>query len=206
MTLQNRIDPFGRLHAEPVRGAWMGNRGGCFHRVDQTLRPQHWVSKRWIYCLILFRGRQRAVMTPGKYTEVFFLDEATALAAGHRPCFECQRERATAYKAALVRAGRMSAKCRVSELDAEIAGDVIQRLKGQRSAKLVRTDALPNGVMFESQGAAFLKWNETSWRWSFGGYEQVRLPAEGRLLTPEATVSALGRGFVPQVHFSAHSV
>jgi hypothetical protein len=86
--LQNRVTPFGDLIAVPDRGAWMGNRGGCFHTDTRQLSRRRWVSQRWIVCVLEFRGRQRTVMTPGRYTELFFLDEATALAAGHRPCRE----------------------------------------------------------------------------------------------------------------------
>src|SRR4051794_36907903 len=82
--LQNRVTPFGELIAVPERGMWMGNRGGCFHTDARQLSQRRWASKRWIVCVLELRGRHRTVMTPGCYTELFFLDEATALAAGHR--------------------------------------------------------------------------------------------------------------------------
>ena len=89
--LQNRMTPEGDIIAVPARGTMMGNRGGAFHDADQKLGRRHWVSRQWICCVLQFRGRHRQVMRPGRYTELFFLDEVTALAAGHRPCFECRR-------------------------------------------------------------------------------------------------------------------
>lgn len=106
MPLPNRVDPFGKIHAVGARGTLMGNRGGCFHRDDKTLKPTHWASRQWIVCELEFKGRRRTLMSPGRYTELFFLDEATALAGGHRPCFECRRERATAFVDAVVRGCR----------------------------------------------------------------------------------------------------
>ena len=97
--LRNRVDPFGEFHAVPERGALLGNRGGRIHRDDRTLGARRWTSKRWLVCLCDFKGRRREVWGAG-YTELFFLDEPTALAAGHRPCFECRREAAKAFLAA----------------------------------------------------------------------------------------------------------
>ena len=91
MPRQNRVTPFGELIATESRGTLMGNRG-CLHDDQQRIR-RAFACKRWIICVLEFRGRRRAVMTPGRYTELFFLDEATALAAGHRPCAECQHAR-----------------------------------------------------------------------------------------------------------------
>ena len=99
MPLQNRVDPFGALHAVPARGALMGNRGGRFHLDDRALGKRRHASRRWICCVCEFRGRQRKVWGAG-YTELFFLDEITALAAGHRPCFECRRADAMRFIAA----------------------------------------------------------------------------------------------------------
>ena len=91
MPRQNRVNPFGEIIATPERGTFMGNRG-VLHDDEGRIRRK-WQGKRWIVCVLEFRGRKRKVMTPSRYTELFFLDEATALAAGHRPCAECRRER-----------------------------------------------------------------------------------------------------------------
>src|SRR5262245_57299437 len=103
MPLQNRVTPFGELVAVAERSAWMGNRGGCFHTPDQCLKRRHWAGTRWLVCVLEFRERHREVMSPGLYTELFFLDEATALAAGHRPCRECRREDHERFKTAWLR-------------------------------------------------------------------------------------------------------
>ena len=91
MPLQNRVVPDGRIIVSPARGTMMGNRGGVFHTLEQTLARKHWHSKQWICCVLDFKNRRRQLMQPRRYTELFFLDEATALSAGHRPCFECRR-------------------------------------------------------------------------------------------------------------------
>src|SRR3984893_16441108 len=99
MALQNRVDPFGDLIATPARGLLFGNRGGRFHRDPQTLGNRRWASRQWICCVLEFKNRRRKVWDTG-YTELFFLDEPTALAAGHRPCFECRRRDAEAFRKA----------------------------------------------------------------------------------------------------------
>jgi hypothetical protein len=102
MPLQNRVTPFGELVAAPARGLLFGNRGGRFHDRDaRTLRRRRWASKQWICCVLDFKGRHRAVWRTG-YTELFFLDEVTALAAGHRPCCECRRLAARAFQASIL--------------------------------------------------------------------------------------------------------
>src|ERR1700743_3660322 len=88
--LQNRVDPQGNIIKTTARGAWMGNRGQLHNEQRQIVRP--FKLKAWLTCLLQFNGRKREVMSPQRYTELFFLDEATAFAAGHRPCFECRRK------------------------------------------------------------------------------------------------------------------
>src|SRR6185295_14031040 len=108
MPLQNRVTPFGELIADPARGTLFGNRGGKFHRDDRTLGLRRWASRQWICCVLSFKGRQRDVW--GRfYTELFFLDEPTALAAGHRPCFECRRADAQAFASRFPIKGKPSA-------------------------------------------------------------------------------------------------
>ena len=98
MPLQNRVDPYGKLHAIAARGAWMGNRGILHDDEKRIVAP--WRLKRWITCALTFRGRKRQVFAPHRYSELFFLDEATSFAAGHRPCAECRRERYNEFRAA----------------------------------------------------------------------------------------------------------
>ena len=116
--LQNRVDPWGRLIADRARGSLMGNRG-VLHDADQQIRKSH-ALKRWIICQLEFKGRRRQIMQPGQYTELFFLDEATALAAGHRPCAECQRERFNEFRTAWT-AGGTDSETRDKPIGAEDA-------------------------------------------------------------------------------------
>lgn len=200
MPLQNRVDPFGHIHAVPDRGLFMGNRGGCFHRPDQTLKPRHWASRQWIICLLEFKGRKRQLMQPGLYTELFFLDEATALAAGHRPCFECRRDAAKAFRDALA----LPAPVRVADLDARIAGEVQSVLKGQAARETLDPASLPDGAFFASGGTAFLKQGQTGRPWSFAGYGAPSpLPPQATRLTPQATCTALAAGYRPALHATA---
>jgi len=109
MPLPNRVTPSGDLIATPARGTLFGNRGGRFHTDARTLTARRWASRRWICCVLDFKGRQRDVW--GRfYTELFFLDEPTALAAGHRPCFECRRNDAEAFAEGWRKAHRLSAR------------------------------------------------------------------------------------------------
>src|SRR5262249_11244908 len=117
MPRQNRVTPWGEIVATPERGTLMGNRGVLHDGEGRIVRP--WRQKRWIACLLQFKGRKRAVMSPGRYTELFFLDEATALAAGHRPCAECLRDRFTAFRDAWIR-GRAAGKVTAPEIDSRL--------------------------------------------------------------------------------------
>ena len=143
MPLQNRVDPFGNLFAAPARGLFMGNRGGRFHTDAKTLTARRWASRQWICCVLDFKGRHRDVW--GRfYTELFFLDEVTALAAGHRPCFECRRQDAVAFAEKWRQAQKLRASPKAGEMDAVLHGE---RLKG-RLKRLHRRaiDELPDGA------------------------------------------------------------
>src|ERR1700744_3460792 len=117
MPLQNRVDPFGELKVTSTRGTLFGNRGGRFHTDARTLTKRRWASRQWICCVLDFKGRQREVW--GRYyTELFFLDEPTALAAGHRPCFECRRKDAEAFAEAWRITRKLPARPYADEMDA----------------------------------------------------------------------------------------
>src|ERR1700752_1111584 len=143
MPLQNRVNPFGDLSAAPARGTFMGNRGGRFHTDAKTLTARRWASRQWICCVLDFKGRQRDVW--GRYyTELFFLDEATALAAGHRPCFECRRKDAETFAGAWQQAFKLRQPLRADAMDLVLHGE---RLNG-RAKRLHRRniDGLPDGA------------------------------------------------------------
>lgn len=203
MPLQNRVDPFGLVHAVAARGLLMGNRGGCFHRDDQTLKNRHWASRQWITCVLAFKNRRRALMQPGLYTELFFLDEATALAAGHRPCFECRRAEATAFRQGLVKAGHLTAGAPVGAIDALAAGEIQSVLTGAVSRETVSPGSLPDGALYAVDGRAWLKRAGQARAWSFDGYDRPQpLHAAGLRLTPRITCLALHAGYTPLLHNS----
>ena len=197
--LQNRVDPFGEIRAVSARGLFYGNRGGRFHRDDQTLGASRWKSKQWITCLCAFKGRRNIVFGP-RYTDLFFLDEPTALAAGHRPCFECRRERALAYRGA------------VDPTEASRAGDLDRRLDAERRAgraKRIHTlpmDDLPDGAMFADGAQAFAIRGDAVLPWSFAGYGAALPRPRAKnvaCLTPPTSLTALSAGYAPEWHSSA---
>lgn len=205
MPLQNRVTPFGEIVAVPDRGAWMGNRGGCFHTADKRLARRHWAGKRWLVCVLAFHGRHRAVMSPGRYTELFFLDEATALAAGHRPCRECRRDDHERFKAAWLRGNGGDG------VTADGIDDVLHRERvtaaGAKRTFAAPLCGLPDGVFVARPGepdAALLVADGRLWRWSAGGYADAGRRGRGTVtvLTPQSAVRAIAAGYIPR-HASA---
>ncbi|MFN3214497.1 MAG: hypothetical protein ACE37M_15440 [Henriciella sp.] len=203
MPLQNRVDPFGLIHAVPERGTLMGNRGGCFHTEERTLKPTQWKTRQWITCVLEFKERQRALMAERSYTELFFLDEVTSFAAGHRPCYECRYSDAKRFRAALVRSGVFRYRPKASDLSDAIAGEIQAVLKGKSERESVQVAALPDGAMFTTGAAPFLKWRGQAYPWRFSGYgPPTDLPEHGIRLTPHITCQALAHGYEPNLHES----
>ena len=201
MPLQNRVTPFAEIVAIPERGTMLGNRGGRLHDAAQRIGGRRWASRRWICCELAFKGRRRPVMGPG-YTELFFLDEVTALAAGHRPCFECRRAEAKAFAAAFS-AGQGSAKV----LDADAMDDILQadRLEGRRQRRrTMPLGDLPIGSMIAIGEEAFGRHRAGWLRWSASGWAsaELQLPEYVSALTPSSIVAALRQGYVPRWHGS----
>ena len=200
MPLPNRVDPFGDLFATPTRGTLFGNRGGKFHRDDKTLGSRRWASRQWICCVLKFKGRQRNVWG-SYYTELFFLDEVTAFAAGHRPCFECRRQDAERF--AVLFSGkkqRASADAMDSVLHAE-------RLDGKAKRTYRRSlDSLPDGAMVALDGEVFAVRDKHLLPWTPSGYSASKprpRNLEVDVLTPPSILSVLGRGYAPLWHPSA---
>lgn len=197
MPLQNRVTPSGDLMASAARGLLMGNRGGKFHRDDRTLGTRRWASRQWICCRLDFKDRQRDVW--GRYyTELFFLDEVTALAAGHRPCFECRRADALAF------AVRFPGARKAPEMDAVLHRE---RLDG-KSKRLHRRliDELPDGAMIALRDEAFAVRGRQLLRWTAHGYDKAgRRPRAlaADLLTPPSILAVLANGYRPLWHQSA---
>ncbi len=204
MPLQNRVDPWGEIVANPARGLLFGNRGGRIHGPGQRLTNRRWASRAWICCVLSFKNRQRTLMAPNSYTELFFLDEVTALAAGHRPCFECRRQDALAFLNAYAEARQLDARPSAPEFDRVLHG---HRLDG-KAKRLVEMSAedLPSGTMIEWQGAAYAVRGRLLLKWSFAGYtEQCARPFGGtvRVITPLPMVESLRLGYNPLFHPSA---
>ncbi len=204
MPHQNRVTPFSEVIATPERGQWYGNRG-CLHDAAGRLRRDH-ATTRWIFCELQFKGRWRPVMTPGHYTGLFFLDEATALAAGHRPCAECMRTRYNTFRAAWAAANPglcASARPSATALDAALHAERWRPEGGRRRYTAAVAD-LPRGAMVAMGDAAYLVWDAALWLWSPGGYARPNeaMPAEAQVLTPPSVVRALAGGYMAQVHAS----
>jgi hypothetical protein len=205
MPLQNRVNPFGDLLASPARGLFMGNRGGRFHTEDRALTVRRWASRQWICCVLEFKNRHRDVWT-SSYTELFFLDEPTALAAGHRPCFECRRKDAELFAAAWGRASGPPARPFAPEMDAVLHGE---RLDG-RAKRVHRRpiESLPDGAFVALEQGAFALASERLLHWTPHGYDSHQPRPRGiavDVLTPPAILSALSAGYAPRWHPSAFS-
>jgi hypothetical protein len=203
MPFQNRVDPLGRLVATPERGTLMGNRG-VLH--DESRRiVAAWRTKRWITCVLEFRGRKREVFTPRRYSELFFLDEATSLAAGHRPCSECRRARYEEFRAAWAAANGTAGRALADDMDAVIHAERVERGGGKKTHDAPRS-ALPEGAFVEHDGRAYLIRGGRLLPWSFAGYgpaRDVESATMVRVLTPASIARTIRAGFVPQVHPSA---
>lgn len=205
MPLQNRVLPNGDIIATSARGTLMGNRGLLHNDRKEVVRPFR--LKAWITCALEFKGRKRQLMSPGMYTELFFLDEVTALAAGHRPCAECRRQRFNGFKRAWQAAHSESAdsKLKVAEIDAVLHA---QRMSpdGSRPLWLARLAELPIGTMIERDGRYYAVHASGLLPWHVDGYGQALAgAAEGLVgvVTPRATVAVLAAGYQPAFHESA---
>jgi hypothetical protein len=203
--LQNRVTPAGEIVADPARGTLMGNRG-CLHRADRTLGVSRWRSKMWICCVLRWRDVRRDPMPPGRWTALFFLDEATALAAGHRPCGYCRRAAYASFAEAWRLAAGLALAPRAGEMDARLHAERVDpRTREQRTRPAVAGE-LPGGTMVRHAGACGLLAGQAFLPWTLRGYlAPVPLgpatPVE--LLTPPSTVAAIAAGYRPLLHPTA---
>jgi hypothetical protein len=206
MPRQNRVTPFSSIVAVSARGTLTGNRG-CLHDDHQNIR-RHFQGTRWIICLLEFKNRKRTLMTPGHYTELFFLDEATALAAGHRPCAECQRERFTRFRDLWSRANPELARTprpAATVMDAAIHEERTAPIEhGPRWRSSIEN--LPDGVFVtDDDRTAYLIIRGGCLRWSPSGYDRRTAPPHYpvRVLTPPSIVRALAAGYAADIHPTA---
>lgn len=202
MPLQNRVTPLGEVVADPHRGIFTGNRGIIHDPATKTLLRKRWSNPAWLICVCEFRGRRRKVMGGRSWTELFFLDEATAFAAGHRPCFYCRRDDANRFRACWEQ-GNHTADVLAPEMDA-----VLHRERFASGKKLhalpMPLEKLPDGTMVQAGEASYLIANGKPLRWSFAGYRAAeKVVADAMLITPPSTLRALAAGFQPVLHPSA---
>jgi hypothetical protein len=203
--MQNRVTPAGEIVADPARGLLMGNRG-CLHRADRTLGTARWRSKLWICCVLEWRGVRRDPMPPGRWTALFFLDEATALAAGHRPCGYCRRSAYESYAEAWRRAAGLARRPHAGEMDASLHAERVDPRTRRQRTRPARAGELPDGAMVRQDGTIGLLAGGRLLPWSFTGYLDPVALAPGvpvELLTPPASVAAITAGYRPVLHPSA---
>ena len=200
MPLQNRVTPFGEIIATPERGMFTGNRGIIHDPSNKTLLNKRWSNPAWITCVCDFRGRRRDVMAKQSWTELFFLDEATSFAAGHRPCFYCRRDDANRFRAAWEQGNGVTG-VKATEMDAVLHRE---RLEGRNKCLHALDEpigALPDGTMIAVGNECYLIARGRVWQWSFAGYRAVDTElADARLLTPPSTMRALRAGYKPVLH------
>ena len=205
--MQNRVTSRGNLEAVSARGAWLGNRGILHNERQQIVAP--WRHKAWVTCKLEFKGRKRVVFGHRTYSELFFLDEATAFSAGHRPCGECRREQFKAFKAAWCAANQSPLQApnpSIGLLDKQLHAERAVRGRGQLTyGEMIRN--LPDGVFVNFGGNVVLVWRGHLHTWTHHGYvEQRTIKASSavvQVLTPKSVVAALHEGLDVEIHESA---
>ena len=213
MPHRNRVTPYGEIVALPERGTLMGNRGVLLG--DDGTHRRDWQVRRWIACRLEFKGRRRAIRQPRRWTELFFLDEATALAAGHRPCAECRREDYRRWQAAWpgpdTSADAMDHVLHADRLDGRTKRTYEAALGELPDGVIVTHGAPAPGGAARAGGApatggTFLLWKGALRPWLPGGYgppEPARAEERVTVLTPRATVATITRGYAVSAHPSA---
>jgi len=205
MPLQNRVAPTGEIVSDPGRGMLMGNRG-CLHGPDRRLGVTRWRSKLWICCVLAWKDVRRDPMPPGRWTALFFLDEATALAAGHRPCAYCRRADYLQFADGWRRARGLAQRPRASEMDAWLHAERVDSRSRRQVTRPATVARLPDGVMVSHGGRTGLLLGGFMLPWSFAGYGPpvgVSSTSSVELLTPPATVAAIAAGYRPWLHPTA---
>ena len=207
MPLQNRVTPFGEIVADPARGLFTGNRG-CLCDEAGKLARRRWRLKAWITCQLSYKDWWRPVMQPGVWTELFFLDEATALAAGHRPCALCRRPEYNRYREAWTRARGLAAPPKATEMDFHLHRERT-RCGGAKVTFRARLSDLPDGTMVcpqDTKEDPMLVHGGRLLVWTPGGYVSLRDGGDGLLdvLTPKSSVAVLEAGYRPVLHASCH--
>ncbi len=205
--LQNRVTPCGEIVAVPERGRLMGNRGGQMHRADKTLTGRRWVSRAWIACVLAYKDRHEVIMADRHYTQLFFMDEATALAAGHRPCALCRRADFNRFSLLFAEAQGHPVRLKVAAMDHILHAERVSADRGKRLHVMQLADC-PDGVMILANSTPQLWWARRLHAWSCSGYAPAEKPSVGivDVLTPPAIVAVLRLGYRPLLHPSLQTV
>jgi hypothetical protein len=204
MPLQNRVTPSGDIIATPHRGLFTGNRGIIHDPTTKTL-TRRWAGKAWLTCVCEFRGRRREVMGGRSWTELFFLDEATALAAGHRPCFFCRRDDVLKFRAAWEQGNDVGGVL-ARDIDAVLHCERLSEGSKRLHALTAPADELPDGAMVQQDGESFLIMQGRALLWSPAGYRATQgAVKDAMLLTPPSTLRALLAGYRPVLHPSVEN-
>jgi hypothetical protein len=212
MPRRNRVDPWSDLHAVAPRGLFTGNRGCVVDDHEQVVR--HHGSSLWITCVTEFRGWRWPLARPRRWTPLFFLDDAVALAAGHRPCATCRRGDYIAYRDAVTRATNAPSPLLGWQLNARLQAERHRRGRGlvragDRMVWSAQYAELPDGaVVVAPDGSCQLLVEDRSLRFSFGGWvAATRRPVGGEatVLTPPTSVAALAHGYQPVLHPSTRT-
>jgi hypothetical protein len=202
MPRQNRVTPTADIIATPHRGMFTGNRGIIHDPATKTL-TRRWASRAWLTCVLEFRGRRRNVMGGRSWTELFFLDEATALAAGHRPCFFCRREDANRFRGTWEE-GNGVERALAREIDAVLHRERLAGRQKRLHALPMPLQQLPDGAMLQEGAESYLVVQGRALKWSPGGYCKAQHELQdAMLLTPPSTLCALSAGYRPVLHPSA---
>ena len=203
MPLQNRVTPQGDIVATPHRGMFTGNRGIIHDPQTKTLLRRRWTSHAWLTCVCEFKGRRRDVMGGRSWTELFFLDEATAFAVGHRPCFFCRRDDANRFRRAWEDGNGVS-DVRAGDIDTVLHRERLEGASKRLHALPLPLRELPDGAMVQAGAESFLIARGRALMWSPAGYREAQGRIEGAmLLTPHSTLRALSAGYRPVLHRSA---
>ncbi len=212
MPLQNRVSPFSTLTSTPERGAWTGNRGVIHNAGKEIVR--NYAVKYWITCELKYKNFQRKVMTPKRWTELFFLDEATAFAAGHRPCGFCRHSDFKRFKSLwLLANGERYGLEKDAKIDAVDAFIHQERLNENGSQKTFKTNlsTLPDGTFITLNDSlkSYLWFQKSLYEWSFSGYKRILEIVQNQeveVLTPFSFVEVFRAGYLPQIHFSVSNI
>jgi hypothetical protein len=201
--LQNRVTPQGDIISTPQRGLFTGNRGIIHDPATRTLLKKRWSSKAWLVCVCEFRGRRRDVMGTQSWTELFFLDEATAFAAGHRPCFYCRRDDANRFRTAWERGNRVSG-VHAPDIDKVLHAERLDGRTKRLHALPAQVETLPDGAMVQAGDDSYLIARGRALLWTLEGYREITAALRDvALLTPPSTLRALRAGYLPVLHPSA---